>query len=267
MLKFHRYEPAPELKGYIHGYWEIKASNLKTLDLVPDGHPELAILFRPGCQAKAGLYGQLTHRSTTTFHPGDRDIYVKLYPWTAYLLFKTPCNELLDTVTDLNGLTSDPELRQLIRDIGSMENMMEVCAAFDCFFIKKLELLQYGNPFINYAVRQIFQTYGTTSIESLTSNIHASRRYVEKVFKKQIGVSPKQYARLIRIKKASLIFLNENFNENISHVSAQLEYYDQSHFLKDFKAVVHCTPTEFLRQQGNLPLDGKEDYLKQWDYS
>ncbi len=278
MLRFRRYEAAPALQGYIHGYWFVQAGKEhEVLDLIPDGHPELAFFLKSGAKfgfgekwsqlPSAGLFGQLSRRTFVCLAPGDQVVNIKLYPWTPYLLFGVPSNELVDGVTDIGALTKDHTFQHLLGMISNMEDRPTIAASLDDFFLKKMNELHPASPFVEFAVRQIFKTSGTITMDELTSNIHASRRYVEKVFKKHIGMAPKQYARLIRVKKASLKLLDAAFCGRVNSVAAELGYYDQSHFLKDFKAVAGRTPSSFLHEKGNLPLDHVGAYLKQWDYS
>ena len=280
MLKFKRLKPALPLRSFIQGYWQIESGNQQELlDLIPDGHPEIVIMLKNKIlmqsagkeqvkvQPDAGVIGQLTGRFMTLLPPNTRTLYVKLYPWTPFLFFRTPMCNLNDGITELDALTNDPPFRQLVRDLRSAGTMENQAALLDAFFLKKLAFQKLKSPFLCYAIQQIFQTNGTASIESLTKNIHASRRYVEKIFKKEVGMPPKQYARLIRVKKATIILANENFTGNISRVAAHLNYYDQSHFVKDFKTITDQTPSQFLREQPYFPLDKVGEYLGQWDYS
>ena len=62
-------------------------------------------------------------------------------------------------------------------------------------------------------------------------------------------MSPKQYARLIRVKKASILMAGNSFMGNIGAVATNLHYYDQSHFIKDFKTVIGQTPSQYLKEQ------------------
>ena len=133
--------------------------------------------------------------------------------------------------------------------------------------MKNLPVGEMECPFLNFAIQKIYNSNGTTSIDGLRQNIAASRRYVEKLFKKSIGLTPKRYARLIRVKKASILMQHEDFDGSIAGVAAALDYYDQSHFLKDFKMVVRKTPTQFLKTQAAMPMEGVGEYLRQWDYS
>ena len=89
----------------------------------------------------------------------------------------------------------------------------------DAFFLKKLAEQKDQNSFLQFAVRQIYNSNGTISIDSLTKHVHASRRYVEKVFKERIGMSPKEYAQIIRVKKTSMYLLDPRFNFNIREIA------------------------------------------------
>ena len=280
MLKFTRVEPAPELRQFIQGYWQIETgAQTEVLDLVPDGHPELVFLLSSTRVAtlsiyeksmevpNAGVIGQLTNRFISVLSPHSKLMFIKLYPWTPFLLFQTPIFQLNNKITELEALTSDPAFRRLVDMVGTVENIQVAKNKLDRFFANKLNKNICDQPFLQFAVKQIFATSGTSSIESLRSHISASRRYVEKLFKKNIGLPPKQFARLIRVKKASLFFQQKDFSGRVSKVAEALNYYDQSHFLKDFKTVVGRTPTQFLSQQSDFRIDGLDCYLEQWDYS
>lgn len=279
MLDFKQCKPHPALQNYIRGYWLIEAGNKdEVLELIPDGYPELFFTFEGSIQifeggkrwsryAQAGLIGQTTHRFTFETTAFSKVLYVKLYPWTPYSLFKVPSWELNNNVLEVGAVGQSPEFRLLSEQIYASENFEQATALLDTFFLKKLAEKTAESPFIRFAVNQIFASNGTASIQSLTDQIKASRRYVEKLFKEEIGISPKQYARLIRVKKATICMLDDQFNGQINTISAGLDYYDPSHFLKDFKAVVQQTPTEFLQQKLNISKEGREAYLRQWDYS
>jgi AraC-like DNA-binding protein len=279
MPTFQRIEPAKPLQHLIQGYWQIETGKEpEFLDLVPDGFPEIAILLQGKVSMqsfgsenvempKAGVIGQLTTRFHSHLHPYTKILFIKMYPWTPKLLFKHPIYLLNNNVIELELLTADKLFRQLIIDIGNLNQLQKAALLLDAYFLKKLAIIKLDSPFLIFSIQQIFQSNGMTSIDSLRQNIHASRRYVEKLFKNSIGVTPKQYARLIRVKKASIIMLQESFCGQVSTVAAELEYYDQSHFLKDFKSVVGMTPTQFLQHQFETTIIGKEQYLGQWDYS
>jgi AraC-like DNA-binding protein len=62
---------------------------------------------------------------------------------------------------------------------------------------------------------------------------------------KQIRISPKQLGKAIRLQATLHLLLNKN-SETLTHIAYENDYYDQNHFVKDFKALVRVTPKEFL---------------------
>ncbi len=142
-----------------------------------------------------------------------------------------------------------------------------MAALLDAFFLKKLADAPADDSFLKFAVRQIYTSDGTISIDRLTQHIHASRRYVEKMFREKIGMSPKQYARIIRVKKISMYLLDPRFHVNLRDITHRLDYYDQSHLLKDFKAVMGQSPSVYLKKQSTFSPTDLMSYLDQWDYS
>jgi AraC-like DNA-binding protein len=182
-------------------------------------------------------------------------------------LFGIPAWQLNDLALDLSAVTRDPAFRELNERVCCAENLEHIAALLDVFFLKKLAEHREENSFLQFAVRKIFNSNGTISIDRLTQHVHASRRYVEKVFKEKIGTSPKQYAQIIRVKKTSMYLLDPRFNFNIREISDRLEYFDQSHLLKDFKAVMGQSPSAFLQRQVIFSEPDLMSYLDQWDYS
>ncbi|MBL7882399.1 MAG: AraC family transcriptional regulator [Chryseobacterium gambrini] len=63
-------------------------------------------------------------------------------------------------------------------------------------------------------------------------------------FSSAIGLSPKQLSRTIRLQAALKMLLNDQFS-NLVELAYENEYYDQAHFIKDFKEFTGSTPKEF----------------------
>lgn len=281
MLKFRQLPPHPSLKDIIRGYWLLEAGSEPTaLDLIPDGYPEwfFSLKHRLSCRVSkgpwqcfpaAGFIGQLTGTFAMEIPAGTRLLSVKLYPQVSQALLGLPAWELNDQVQELEALTASPDMRALTGQIGAAANFGEMKLVLDDFFFRKLrdQPALTGSPFLRLAVHKIFESSGTAPLDLLTGRTLASRRYLEKQFKTQIGLTPKQYARIVRVKKASICLLDCNYQGNLASIGASLEYFDQSHFLKDFKAIVGSSPTAFLHARCGFPLDRMEAYLRQWDYS
>jgi len=282
MLKFTKKNPHPNLRNYIRSYWLMESEGSEeTMDLlVPDGYPELFFVLNASLKmeqfsgeknwaqhTEGGLIGQATTQFAFQPTPFSKMLFVKFYPWTPHHLFGIPAWQLNDLALDLGAVTHDPAFRQLSERVCCGEDLADIAVLLDAFFLKKLAEHKDENSFLQFAVRQIYNSNGTVSIDSLTNHVHASRRYVEKVFKEKIGTSPKQYAQIVRVKKTSMYLLDPRLHFNIREISDRLEYYDQSHLLKDFKAVMGQSPSAFLQRQIIFSEPDLMSYLDQWDYS
>lgn len=73
----------------------------------------------------------------------------------------------------------------------------------------------------------------------------SKRRQLERHFKKQIGISPKQLSKVVRL-QATLQTLLQQKPVRLTDIAYENEYFDQNHFIKDFKEFVGITPKEFL---------------------
>jgi methylphosphotriester-DNA--protein-cysteine methyltransferase len=99
---------------------------------------------------------------------------------------------------------------------------------------------------IQYALAQLSQRHGALSIKTLSDTIGISQNHLTTQFKKLVGGTPKEIARLYRFQHVlqSIDPLNPVDWTRVAH---QALYYDQSHFNKDFTAFTGHTPTEYLR--------------------
>ena len=97
-------------------------------------------------------------------------------------------------------------------------------------------------PVIEY----IFSRNGVVKVKNLTNKFHISRRWLEKQFAEQVGISPKQMARLIRF-NALLLSVEMTPSVSWSEMIDKFGYYDQSHLNKDFHEFTGLSPTDYFK--------------------
>ncbi|MEM6724005.1 MAG: helix-turn-helix transcriptional regulator, partial [Bacteroidota bacterium] len=261
------------------GYWQLKNDQqIRYLDLVPDGYFELVlvldgqVLFRPPRQEyyqkmpPAGIIGQSLQVFPLVLGPGANLLCIKWYPWAPKCFLHHPVHSFTNQALDLESVVPSNRFRQLIRDLRSSRDFEAQTGLMDRFFEQHPMHLNQHTPFLEYAVQQLFARSGAIRVESLGDSVSASNRYIQKVFKDQVGLSPKQFARVIRVKKASVLIQENRFKGQFSQVAAQLGYFDQSHFLKDFRSIVGLSPSAYSTMQQMGDMAGQHDYLSQWDY-
>jgi methylphosphotriester-DNA--protein-cysteine methyltransferase len=105
--------------------------------------------------------------------------------------------------------------------------------------------------FIDRAANIIVERNGLLNVGDLMKGIYMSRRNFERRFFKKVGLSPKYYARIRRIAYLMNLIAGKKAVD-WSAVFSECEYYDQSHFIKDFLEFTGRTPQQYLEENREL---------------
>jgi AraC-like DNA-binding protein len=100
---------------------------------------------------------------------------------------------------------------------------------------------------------QLESSRGQARVEPLMDETGWSRRHVTERFRRQLGVSPKAYARLLRFEHASALLCELGPGRGVSDVAMEAGYYDQSHLTRDFVALAGMTPGTYAADAGLAP--------------
>jgi transcriptional regulator GlxA family with amidase domain len=109
--------------------------------------------------------------------------------------------------------------------------------------LERLHLLS-ANEIAKESVELLFQMKGQISVVELAQRLGISKRNLERRFSQEIGLSPKQLAKTIRL-QALLKMLNQSQSKSLTELALECGYYDQAHFIKDFKEFTGLSPKQF----------------------
>jgi AraC-like DNA-binding protein len=87
-------------------------------------------------------------------------------------------------------------------------------------------------------------------LEGISVIDRLSKREVQRKFKQYIGISPNVYQRIIKLNKIKAQLSNGAF-ENLTQLALDNGYFDQAHFIRDFKYFMKLTPKEYCKSKGN----------------
>ncbi len=96
-------------------------------------------------------------------------------------------------------------------------------------------------------LQKIIQSNGAIRSNELSNQLAYSEQYLNRIFKKQTGLTPKNYSNLVRFQKALAMLMDDPQMIDLSEISIKSGYYDQSHMIKDFKKYTNQTPQAFLK--------------------
>jgi AraC-like DNA-binding protein len=156
------------------------------------------------------------------------------------------------TVTEVFGAageTLEARLRATMPDPDGQ------AALFDAFFGERLEL----GPDVRRAHRsktRLEDAGGLLRIDELAAEAGLSHRQFDRLFRTHVGFGPKTFARIVRFQRA-LALLRTDPGCTLASVGATCGYYDQSHFVREFRAFAGVPPRARV---GYFPTEGPADF-------
>jgi AraC-like DNA-binding protein len=166
-----------------------------------------------------------------------------LYPFAIRDLFGLSSHEIQHEMPSVSDCLV-PEGRLLSDRILMANNNEERVSLLSEFLLKRLRLLNHDNSALQACIKYILNTGGQMRIEDTSTRFGISSRQLERHFKTLTGLTPKTYSRICRFQQA----LN-NYGlayKNLTEIAYECGYFDQSHFIHDFKEFSGYEPAIFF---------------------
>jgi AraC-like DNA-binding protein len=182
--------------------------------------------------------------------PSGRDsemFVINFHKGKAYPFVQMPLNELTDSVVDGDLVLTNEimELREMILETPSIIGKF---FTVENFLNKKFCNKLIVNPFIEFAVNKIVLSPNQMSIEHISNKVGYSQKHLIKLFKDNVGLTPKGFLKIIRFQKA-IVEISAAKVPDWTGIAFESGYYDQAHFINDFKAFSGFTPKQYLQKQ------------------
>ncbi|MEW5818050.1 MAG: AraC family transcriptional regulator, partial [Spirochaetota bacterium] len=180
-------------------------------------------------------------------------IGIHFQPGGAYPFFQEEISNFTDKIIPM--LTNDRwATEELYSSLKMREPINDKISVLDDFLLKKLqESTADPSLWVIQVVGIVRKHNGSLKIDELTKQLNITRRHFERRFKKEVGLSPKQFSRIVRIAKTRSLIRSLNFN-SLTDVGYECNYYDQAHFIREFKAFVKETPKQYFQRKKQMSL-------------
>jgi len=257
-MNYQTFQPHTDLGSVISCYWTLevpKTEDTQKQRIIPDGTIEMAFILGDDIKRYTSDDSFIIQPRATvighTLEPffieptGNVDTFaIRFYPYGFANLVTTPIKALANTETPLAQLFEETTANKLAQDITQAANTKQRIKIMESFLLDRLNDQTTVSHIVKTTIDALLTTKGSASISQLLKEDQTKRRQLERMFVKQIGVSPKQLGKLIRLQSALKRLLNEE--ESLTQIAYDSDYYDQSHFIKDFKEFTGVSPKEFL---------------------
>ena len=194
------------------------------------------------------LYGQTIKPVEISVDGSFRFIIFQLYPYVTKILFDVNPVDIKDDCYDLQAIASLEEKKTIQKLIKSslLPEQIEIIAGY------LLKIADYSAAHkaegIEEAVKIIVKNKGQISIKNLTEILHITERTLQRQFEEHIGMSPKQFAKIVQFNSSKDQISKDAFS-TLSEVVYENGYADQSHFIRNFKSFTGIKPSQFKQGQ------------------
>lgn len=258
-MDYHTFQPHPDLASLISCYWtlEVPARNeAEKQRIIPDGCIEMAFILGDDIkryttkdefiiQPRAMVLGQTIEPFYIEPTGYVNTFAIRFYPYGFANFVNMPITDLANKETSLALLFGAKTAKKLEQNIILAKNTQHRIEIIENFLLEKLNDQTTIDNIVKKTLDALLSSKGTESITTILKEDLSKRRQLERNFKKQIGVSPKQLGKVIRLQTALKLLLN-NRTDNLTNIAYESEYFDQAHFIKDFKEFTGINPKEFL---------------------
>lgn len=189
------------------------------------------------------VYGQISRFHNVISNGRIGILVVVFQPYGAHSLLNIPAHELTDTIISLQDLWGS-EINILEESIVHANNNLDRINLIEQFLIKKLR--KAPDVIIEKAVDVVYQHHGLISMGQLTGHMQMNERLLERKFRENIGISPKNFAGTIRLQYFLKLLRNKSADTNLTNLAYECGYYDQAHLIREFRKHVGITPGKYI---------------------
>lgn len=179
------------------------------------------------------------------FLPGYAEFFFK-HPVGAFSELEVPIQDVL------------PHAEELLSRVVEQTSLEGRVRAFKSYCLAYIGEALEAPPLIQYLADKIINCSGKLNVNELSQDTGYSTRYMLKSFEKYVGLSPKLFSRIIRFQHVIRYLNNDQYQQTLDRIY-ELGYFDQNHFIKEFKEFSLLTPKKYVRQLAASNLSHRYD--------
>jgi len=258
-MPFNFAQPAQVLSPFVKQYWaldNVVPQGQKHIQrIIPTGLIELTIYLgdKPVSSDRASISSETSLLSGQQNTPYDLVVAgtvavfsITFHPQGAQSFFNIPMDELYDQTISLRSIQKDfvDQVETELFEAPSFAHRVEIMNRFLWLLLKKNDKLR-EQPRLQDSLTYVDQSMGMVDINTLAKKACLSRKQYERIFKTNVGVSPKRFLRIIRLQH--VLFKKQiNPKTSLTELAYDCGYYDQSHMINDFKLLTGMSPKKYF---------------------
>ena len=213
--------------------------------ILPDGCIDVIVDVRTGA---ARVVGTMTRAVIDSVPPRVSFASVRFKPGAARAFLRVPAAELTDRVLEADELGCGwLSTRPAPEDEPS--SVAEALTALERALLERLPAATLQSE-VREATRRLLSAQ-PPAIDSLARDLGRSRQHLARQFRENVGVSPKEFARVARLQRA-IAAVQGARAIGLAELAIELGYYDQAHMSRDFDDLAGLTPRAAREARGSI---------------
>ncbi len=252
-MRFDKHFPTDKLKDYIK-YYVVSENDFETeYKVFPSSGLVIGFQYKGQLSAlKDKTYNKLTPAGITGISDSYKvfknsaDIGTILVYFTeiGFTHFSShPANELFNLSLSLDDIFEKSKIDEVEEKLAIANTGKHRIKIVEQFLLTEYKNIQTDKLIVE-AVKLIYQSNGTIRIKELNEKLFISQSPFEKRFRKVVGTSAKKFASIVRFNS---VLDNMNEAKSLTEICYENNFFDQAHFIKDFKQFTGNTPENFKR--------------------
>ncbi len=254
MIIYKEFAPVDVLAEFIKCFWVLERTydtETPCENILPDSYIEFILNFGvpyylkgtkgDGLLPFAFMVGLLKQPLPAYADGTVKLLCARFYPWGLLSFFDIRLEQNINT--DFTFDLPD-SLKGKLGKLMEIQEHETAVRELQNFFLEKYLTANFDKQTVNGAAQVLYRERGECRIEDLARMCFTTQRTLERNFNDKLGVSPKSYASNVRFDKAKKALTHDPFID-LTELAQESGYYDQAHFIKDFKTYCGCTPSEF----------------------
>lgn len=258
-LRFGSWRPAGAAASLVHsfylfGYPDAGAAMPVSGLIVPDGQVEVGVVLSGAFFERRGagwtplpaVYADriLTEATTIRCEPDSLLLAAKLKFGAAVSVLGCPASALAnrEALADVVG----PWVQPAIEAVRDAVRLREAVHRFEALLDDLTAAAGDPDPIVEHAARRL--AAADLRIGALETETAMSSRALEMRFRRSLGMSPKRFARIRRIRRLITALARAPHRRQVD-CALEAGFFDQSHLVREFRAVTGLAPCAFFRAQ------------------
>ena len=244
-FKLDRYVPSEEIAFFVEHFWivewDLSGNDPFVSETLP--HPCVHVVFE---KERSYVIGVTKEKFSRTLVDKGIVFGIKFKPGGFYPFVKKPISSFTNRLIDLTDIFGDCS-ESIEKTILNLSGHDEMTACAEKFLHEILPERDENIVTINKISERIIADREIIRVDDLVDLFKLNKRQLQRLFNEYVGINPKWMIKRYRLHEAAEQ-LAGTANIDLTKLAIDLGYYDQAHFIKNFKSIVGKPPEKYAKQ-------------------